>query len=258
MSHPRREEVLNFALHGRGSSRDVAEHVQQCEACTEEAERQRSTIQIIREQALSESAPAPGCLDDEAVAALAGGEHADLDRERLLSHLSMCPPCRHRVAAVARALSDPKVAAEITRRREVSGRRHLSFNFALACGVLAAAAALVMVLPRIEGERGGPHRAPTAMEARPPLITPIGPVGDAKLLRWGSMAGADRYRVTLFDTSGDVLYAAETTDTSISLPDTIHLGTGRRYLWRAEARTGWDRWSGSKLGSFSITGVGRP
>jgi len=257
VSHPRSDEVLNFALHGRGSSRDVAEHVQQCEACTEEAERLRSTIEMVREQAVPIPARAPDCLDDAAVAALAGGEHSGVDGERLLSHLSTCAPCRHRVAAVARALSDPSVAAEIAKTKVVNGRRRLPFKFALTSGVLAAAAVLVMVLPRIEGERGAPHRAPAAMEARPPLITPIGLVDEAKLLRWGSMAGADRYRVTLFDTSGNVVYAAETTDTSISLPDTILLKSGRRYVWQAEARTGWDRWSASKLASFSITGVGR-
>lgn len=259
MSHPRSEDVLNFALHGARTSPDVAVHVQHCDACAAEAERLRSTIEMVRERTTADPIPTPDCLDDAAVAALAGGEHLGADRERLLSHVSTCAHCRDRVASVARALSDPSVAAEIAKTEFVSRRRRASVRFALASTAVAAAAVLFLVLPRIEGEPGGRglHRAPTAAESSPPLITPIGLVDDAKLLRWGSMAGADRYRVTLFDTSGDVLYEAETTDTSVSLPDTILLGSGRRYLWKAEARTGWDRWTASKLASFSITRGGR-
>lgn len=253
MSHPRSEDVLNFALNGGGSAPDVAAHVQQCEACGEEAERLRFTMEMLRGQATSEPPPAPDCLDDADVAALVGGEHLGVDRERLLSHASTCAHCRHRVAAVARALSDPSVAAEIATTKFVSPRRRVSVRFAVASTAVAAAAVLILVLPRIEGELGGPHRAPVAVESSPPLLTPIGLVDQAKLLRWGSMAGANRYRVTLFDSTGDVLYEAETADTSVSLPDTVLLRSGPRYLWKAEARTGWDRWTASKLASFSIT-----
>ena len=253
MSHPRNEDVFKFALHGGESCPDVAGHVQQCEACAAEAERLRSTVEMVRGQATLEPTPSSDCLDDAAVAVLAGGEHLGVDRERLLSHASTCAHCRHRVASVARALSDPSVTAEIATTEFVRRRRPVSVRFALASTAVAAAAVLFLVLPRVEGGPGGPHRATTAVEARPTLIAPIGLVDEAKLLRWGSMAGADRYRVTLFDTSGAVLYEAETTDTTVSLPDTILLRSGRRYLWKAEARTGWDRWTASKLASFSMT-----
>jgi hypothetical protein len=257
VNHPGSDDVLNFARHDGRSSPDVAAHVQNCEACAGEVERLRSTIERLRRQATPESTPAPDCLDDAAVAALAGGEHLGEDRERRLNHASTCAYCRHRVATVARALSDPGVAAEIAATKFASRRPRLSVAFALASAAVAAAAVLFLVLPPVDGGSRGSHRAPTAVESTPPLIAPLGRVIDARLLRWGSMAGADRYRVTLFDTSGHVLYEAETTDTVISLPDTILLTSGRRYLWETEARTGWDRWSASKLAAFTITGADR-
>ena len=245
-----------------GGPPDVAAHVQQCDACTAEAERLRSAIEMVRDQATLAATPAPDCLDDAAVAALASGDHLGADRERFLSHASTCGHCLHRVAAVVRALSDPIVAAQLGATESVRGRRSVSTRFALSAAAVAAAAVLFLVMPRIDGNRAGvglgTHRAPPAVQSSPVLIAPIGRVDEAKLLRWGSMAGADRYRATLFDTSGSVLFEAETADTSVSVPDTVLLRSGRRYLWKAQARTGWDRWTASKLASFSITSGGRP
>jgi len=64
--------------------------------------------------------------------------------------------------------------------------------------------------------------------------------------------GADRYRVTLFDASGHVLYETQLAGTVAVLPDTVVLVAGRPYLWKVAARTGWDRWSPSELVEFSL------
>ena len=68
------------------------------------------------------------------------------------------------------------------------------------------------------------------------------------------VAGADRYRVTLFDGGGRVLFETQLADTLAALPDSILLDPGRPYLWKVEARTGWQRWSASGLVEFSIAG----
>jgi len=64
---------------------------------------------------------------------------------------------------------------------------------------------------------------------------------------------ADRYRVTLFRADGSLLYQLELPDTAAPLPDSVPLPPGHRYLWKVEARTGWDRWTTSELVSFTVT-----
>ncbi len=79
----------------------------------------------------------------------------------------------------------------------------------------------------------------------------------AGTFRWTSIAGADRYRVILFDAAGRVVYETQLTDTAATLPDSVTLAAGPPYLWKVEARAGWDRWSGSELVRFSIAAPAR-
>ncbi len=194
--------------------------------------------------------PTPECLDDDTIGALAEGSLDAAARAAVLPHLVGCPRCRGAVASVARALADSAVAREV-RSAEGAGRRRF-YRIALP---VAAAAALVLVLawPRRGDERGPLHRAPTITAPAAPVPTsPIGTVAGADILRWAAVAGADRYRVTLFDAGGRVLYEAQLADTVVALPDSIVLVPGRPYLWKVEARTGWDRWSASAVVEFSI------
>lgn len=85
-------------------------------------------------------------------------------------------------------------------------------------------------------------------------MSPIGAVAGANVLQWTSLAGADRYRVTLFEAGGRVVYETERADTAVTLPDSIGLVPGRSYVWMVEARIGFDRWSTSRLVEFSIVG----
>jgi hypothetical protein len=74
-------------------------------------------------------------------------------------------------------------------------------------------------------------------------------------LRWGTVPDADRYRVTLFSGAGEVLYEVQLTDTVALFPDSILLLPGRPYLWKVEARTGFDRWTASELMEFTLRGT---
>ena len=76
-------------------------------------------------------------------------------------------------------------------------------------------------------------------------------------LRWSPVAGADRYRVTVFDASGGAVYVAEVRDTLVAFPDSIVLQSGASYLWKVDARIGFDRWAGSELAEFKVVGPGR-
>lgn len=193
----------------------------------------------------------PQCLDDDTVAALSEGTLDAEPRAAALPHLASCAACREAVASVSRALSDPSVAREAKGVRRLP--RRVFYRIALP---LAAAAALVLILARPRPDLNQPlHRAPTITAAVAPApISPVGRVAGAASLQWTAVAGADRYRVTLFDAEGRVLYETELTGTVATVPDSVALVPGRPYLWKVEARTGFDRWSASDLIEFSIEG----
>jgi len=82
-------------------------------------------------------------------------------------------------------------------------------------------------------------------------------VAAVNALRWSPVAGADRYRVTVFDATGGVVYATEVSDTVVAFPDSVALVPGDSYLWKVDARTGFDRWAASELAEFTIAGARR-
>jgi hypothetical protein len=70
------------------------------------------------------------------------------------------------------------------------------------------------------------------------LVAPVGSVGagDAAKFVWRRVGRAERYTIVVVDTTGTELFASETRDTSLTLPDTVHLMPGRAYLWWVQAR----------------------
>lgn len=181
------------------------------------------------------------------MAALAEGTLDGLARTRALAHLAECPRCRTAVASVSRALGDPMVAREIA---PLGGARRRLFRIAVPAAAAAVILLLVMPAPKSDVAE---HRAPTITAVSSPvLVSPVGIVAGADILRWSSVSGADRYRTTLFDDAGAVVYETQTADTLIALPDSVQLTSSRSYLWKVEARTGWGRWSASDLIEFSI------
>jgi hypothetical protein len=126
---------------------------------------------------------------------------------------------------------------------------------------LAAAAALVLVLvwPQgVDNDRGA-HRDPTlATGAAPTLVAPVGAVAAPDALQWHAVAGANRYRVSVFDAQGGVLYETQLADTAAILPDSVVFAPGQPYLWKVEARTGWNRWTASPLVEFRVAAAARP
>jgi len=188
-------------------------------------------------------------VDDETIAALAAGTLDAGLRASVLPHIASCAYCRAAVASVARALAAPTVAREIV---AAEGARRRFFRIALP--LAAAAVLLLLTWPPVD-IRGPGHRAPPPATATTPVpLDPIGSVAVADVLRWSAVTGADRYRVTLFDAAGRVVYEARLPDTLAALPDSVVLAPGRTYLWKVEARTGFDRWAASELVEFSVAG----
>ena len=76
-------------------------------------------------------------------------------------------------------------------------------------------------------------------------------------MQWTHVDGADLYRLTLFDASSRVVFTISVADTLLILPDSVGLIPNRTYLWKVDARTGFDRWAASELAEFLIAGSRR-
>ncbi len=197
----------------------------------------------------------PDCLDEHTVAALADGTLDAETRGRALVHLATCALCRRAVASVAEALADGPITHEI---EIVEGRRRRGGPLVRIAVPLAAAATVLLLLWSPADDRSPGHRGPPPPPATTPILrSPVGAVSAAKELRWSHVAGADRYRVTVFDATGGVVLAADVSDTVVAFPDSIVLVPDVSYLWKVDARTGFDRWATSELTEFRIAGPRR-
>lgn len=187
------------------------------------------------------------CLDDDIIAGLADGSVNPALRTTVLPHLAGCLRCRTALASVTRALAEPAVARGISAAER--GPRRL-YRVVLP---LAAAAVVLLLLwaPGVD-DAGTEHRGPVVTTPVP--VSPVGTVAAAHVLVWTRVPGADGYRVTLFDAAGRVAYETRATDTAAALPDSLVLVAGRPYLWKVEARTGFDRWVTSELVEFAVAG----
>src|SRR5712691_7032786 len=172
---------------------------------------------------LRAAAPRPGpvgpeCLDEDTIAAVVDGVLDPVGRAAATTHLASCARCRRAVAATAATIADAAVARESA---AVEGRdRRRRFHIAIPAAA-AAAVLLLLAWPRRVDENGPPslHRAPTITAAATPVaVSPIGAVAEARTLRWTAVPRADRYRVTLSDAGGRVLYETELADTVAALP----------------------------------------
>ena len=173
------------------------------------------------------------------VAAYVDGVLPPPERSRVEAHLADCDACRTELVAVAR----------LPRARR---RRH----WYVPLGLAAAAALLVFVWPRsAEKVPMSPpnYREPVVTTTVAPLIiAPRGATTAPRRLVWTSVPHADRYRMTLFDATGAVLWESQTSDTTATIPAMIGLRPGASYLWQVAAQTGWNRWVASDLIDFSL------
>jgi putative zinc finger protein len=193
--------------------------------------------------------PSRLCLEPDLLAAWVDGT-LDADASRaVIAHLADCAECRTLAASLAGALADPTVSREVAK---LEGRRP-RWVYPISISAAAAAAVLLVLLPGRPSNRLPDHRAPTITAgAAPTALAPVGTVAGAPMLQWSSVPGAGRYRVTLFDAQGRVLFETSLTDTAVALPDSLRLAPGKRLLWKVEARVGYNRWVSSPLIEFSI------
>jgi len=75
-------------------------------------------------------------------------------------------------------------------------------------------------------------------------------------LRWSPVAGADRYRVTV-STPGQRGVRDRDLRQRRGVPRFDRLVPDAAYLWKVDARTGFDRWVASDLVEFRVAGPRR-
>jgi len=163
------------------------------------------------------------------------------DRARIETHLAGCAECRDEVSDAAR------IIATMPRRR--FSRRSAIISVAGIAAVL-----LVFLVPR-------PHRpaddvrhrgAAAVARTQPTIISPVGAVDSVRLFVWSSLPRASRYDLTVFDSTGTVLWKATTIDTVLAAARELSLHPGVSYFWKVEAQTDVDRSVASELVQFSI------
>jgi hypothetical protein len=145
------------------------------------------------------------------------------ERERAESHLAGCAECRDEVAQAHQLL-----------------RRARRPKVLFIAGIAAAAAVAVLVIgPGLLRQssitadsliRGGAQASP---------VVAYGPIGEVPMtsLRfvWAAEPGATTYRLTVAQVDGTPVWTRSGSDTAVTLPDSISLTAGNRYVWVADA-----------------------
>lgn len=153
------------------------------------------------------------------------------ERRGVAEHLISCEACRASVMDVSRV-----TRAESSRKRTIGG----------ATAITGIAAALVLLaLPRDAPVAASGSVAPAAERAA--AVTTIasihvwGPdtlpgvrVGSVTFA-WAPITSGAQYRLSLTDASGEERWAASTSDTSATPPDTIDLAPDATYYWVVDA-----------------------
>ena len=233
------------------------EHGERCTSCNRKVQQLRLAAAAL--QHAGTSARSPDCLDDATIAdaAVFGISAVSANAAR---HLSRCGPCRRRLAGGVAALNAPEVSAQLTPNeiRDAAARRR-SRN-GLRFGLLAAAVATVLIVPRVlRNDVGGSRTSELrdadstiTMSVAPTAIAPRGRSSGSTKLVWTSVPGATGYSITVFNSQGDVVWQTDTPDTTATMQRGLPAGD-QPYFWKVTARTGWSRSVDSDLVEFTIT-----
>jgi len=247
MNHPDTDDLARYALDEVVGGR-VQRHVETCRACSAKVRALRLGRASVVAHSSRSQERGPECLDENLIAAFVEGSADEAARAACMAHLGACSHCRSAVSSVARALSVIGVAdapMPPARRRAVRWAAPL-------VGLSAAAVATVIFVGRTADPVPDPtHRDATTAQA-PMIISPHGPTDVVQVLRWHTLPGADRYRVTVFDELGSVVFEVSVADTVAALPANLGLVAARPYYWLVAARTAFDRWQSSALTQFSV------
>jgi hypothetical protein len=123
----------------------------------------------------------------------------------------------------------------------------------------AAAAVIVVAAATMLGRREEPSivRADPPSAAQAVQIETVNPengasLSDTRELTWRTQGAGTTYRITVGDDSGQPIHSASIGDTSIVIPSSVTLTTGRTYFWYVDAITSDGTTATSGLKSFTV------
>ena len=166
-----------------------------------------------------------GHMDEWQIAAYLDRRLPAGERERAEAHLASCSDCRDELVQAHRVLST------VRRRRGLT----------VAISVLAGAALVVIVVRATPRGGSAAGAAPSALRGTgdAPSLLAHGPEGDTPLaslrFTWGRAPATASYRLTLTNADGLPIWTASSTDTVMTLPDSVALQPGGRYFWFVDA-----------------------
>lgn len=181
------------------------------------------------------------------------------ERERFEAHYLTCDRCQVEIRKALQLRSAFQAAAAVGSDSAGSpvDAKVRRWHPAVKIGSLLAAATLAgLLLLRPGGldmSEDPAHRAADVDTQTVTPLTPDGPVPGVEGFHWSVLPGVERYRVTLFDEGGNVLFEEVVTDSVLLVPPNVRLDQGTAYLWKVEAEVGFDRWLSSDLITFSIS-----
>jgi hypothetical protein len=254
--HPSEAELLEIALDE--SSTDaratMLRHVGGCDIC-------RGVIDMLRAQATAlrfvsrTGTRTEHCLDEESIAGIAEGNVDPIGSPSIQAHVLGCARCAHELAGAARLLEDGEVRRALDGGSADSGDAQRRRRLVIGGLSVAAAAVLILALrPPLSSKVAKPtYREESVTSVAAPVpISPLGVTAAPDTFRWTAVPRADRYRLTVFDRGGSVVWETITRDTAVAQPDLLWQSANGTYLWRVEARVGWeDRWAASDLATLT-------
>jgi hypothetical protein len=174
----------------------------------------------------------------EEIAAYLGGQLSPASRTAFEAHLSGCRECR-----------DEVVSAKLLMTEKRSWR-----HVWIVPGVAAALLLIGFLMrPSALVDRQRAPKEETTAAGSIPVLSPPAETGDRALsFAWRSSGSGARYTFVLSDSAGNLVWEAQTPDTSIALPDSVSLSHGTRYNWYVDASAPNGMTSTSGVQSFRV------
>lgn len=199
----------------------------------------------------------PECPPIERLAELADGSLSAAEQTVTREHADSCPRCRTELALLREFVEgearNPKEAAEVAwitakLRHEPPPQVQPTFWEKISAlfapgprGLAWAGALLVLITTGLYFSHGTDPGSPVYQgggELRSGAVNLISPVGEQQGVpsefRWQAHAGADLYRVEVFDVDGISIWRSETKSTSVKPPARL-LAPGRAFSWKVSA-----------------------